>query len=541
MTWKGLVFVALKFPLGVASFAIVCATGFFSLVLLFAPLIVLVTTVTFFGWIVESPLQALPLVLIGAPAVLLSLHLYNGAAWLWALFARVMLGPSTVQLRERVDDLRDARARIIAAGDDERRRIERDLHDGAQQRLVALSLTLGLAESRLNDPAAAAPLIAQAREEARLAVQELRELASGIHPALLTDRGLGPGARGARRPRAGPHDGRRRARAPAPAARSRPPATSSPSEALTNVAKYAGAMSAGVSLAIEHGRVRLIVRDDGAGGADLNAGSGLRGLRDRVEALDGHLAHRLPARPRHDADRGDPAPMRRLAPPPPDLLVAGCGGGERIVETRQVAPFDRLEVSESVDVQVVPGDGREVRVAAGENVIDRVVTESSGGVLKIDIRDRGIVIGPDPLNDVEVAGPGVGARGAWTSRARATSRSRASTQQELELRVQGAGDVEASGTVDRLTATIQGAGDARLSQLRVRTARVVVQGAADAELNVSDELDVTVQGAGDVSYTRRPRRPLGHRGRRRPAPDRALKRETRAAARVSRRVLRGLA
>ncbi len=104
---------------------------------------------TFFGWIVESPLQALPLVLLGAPAVLLSLHLYNGMAWLWALFARVMLGPSTEQLRERVDDLRDARARIIAAADAERRRIERDLHDGAQQRLVALSLTLGLAESRL--------------------------------------------------------------------------------------------------------------------------------------------------------------------------------------------------------------------------------------------------------------------------------------------------------------------------------------------------------------------------------------------------------
>ena len=96
MTWKGLVFVALKFPLGVASFAIVCSAGFFSLVLLFSPLIVLGTTVTFFGWIVESPLQALPLTVIGIPAVLLALHLFNGAAWLWAIFARVMLGPSTV-------------------------------------------------------------------------------------------------------------------------------------------------------------------------------------------------------------------------------------------------------------------------------------------------------------------------------------------------------------------------------------------------------------------------------------------------------------
>jgi signal transduction histidine kinase len=288
MTWKGLVFVALKFPLGVASFAIVCGAGFFSLVLLFAPVIVLFTTVTFFGWIVESPLQALPLTVIGVPAVLLSLHLFNGMAWLWGIFARVMLGPSTVQLRERVDDLRDARARIIAAGDAERRRIERDLHDGAQQRLVALSLTLGLAESRINDPDAAAPLIAQAREEARLAVQELRELAGGIHPALLTDRGLEPALEALA------------ARAPVPTTvegvpeRRLPPQIEAAcyfvtSEALTNVAKYAGAMSASVSLAIEHGRVRLIVRDDGVGGADLNAGSGLRGLRDRVEALDGHL------------------------------------------------------------------------------------------------------------------------------------------------------------------------------------------------------------------------------------------------------------
>jgi hypothetical protein len=186
------------------------------------------------------------------------------------------------------------------------------------------------------------------------------------------------------------------------------------------------------------------------------------------------------------------------------LLVAGCGGGERTVETRPVEPYDRLEVSESIDVQVVPGDGREVRVAAGEHVIDRVETESSGGVLKLDIRDRGIVIGPDPLNDVSVQVPAsdlasvvVDGSGDVTLEGL--------DQEALELRVQGAGDVEASGSVDRLTAEIQGAGDARLSELRTRTARVVVQGAADAELNVSDELDVTVQGAADVSYTGNPR------------------------------------
>jgi hypothetical protein len=195
--------------------------------------------------------------------------------------------------------------------------------------------------------------------------------------------------------------------------------------------------------------------------------------------------------------------MRRLAPLLL-LLVAGCGGGERTVETRQVAPYDRLEVSESIDVQVVPGDGREVRVAAGEHVIDRVVTESSGGVLTIDIRDRGIVIGPDPLDDVSVQVPA-----SQLARVQIAGSGDVTLegvdQEALELHIEGAGDVEASGTVDRLTATIQGAGDARLSQLKARTARVEVQGAADAELSVSDELDVTVQGAADVTYIGDPR------------------------------------
>jgi signal transduction histidine kinase len=289
VTWKSLVFVALKFPLGVASIAATGFLGFVALVMLFAPLIVLITPVTVFGWIVTSFGQALPLTLIGIPAVLLVLHLTNGLAWLWALFARVMLGPSTVALHERVHDLRDARARIIAAADAERRRIERDLHDGAQQRLVALSLTLGMAESRLQaDPAAAAELIAQAREEAKLAVQELRELAGGIHPALLSERGLGPAleALAARAPVPTTVDG-------VPAQRLPPPVESAAyfvtAEALTNVAKYAGAMSAAVTLALDQGRLRLLVRDDGAGGADPLRGTGLRGLNDRVEALDGVL------------------------------------------------------------------------------------------------------------------------------------------------------------------------------------------------------------------------------------------------------------
>jgi signal transduction histidine kinase len=192
-------------------------------------------------------------------------------------------------LRTRVDDLRDARQRILAAADEERRRIERDLHDGAQQRLVAVTLTLRLAESRLvSDPASAALLLAQAREEAQLAIDELRELARGIHPALLSDRGLSAALEALA------------TRAPVPVQISGVPsdrlcesveacAYFVTAEALTNVAKYAQASAATVKVTVARGELVVEVADDGVGGATPDAGSGLRGLSDRVGALDGTL------------------------------------------------------------------------------------------------------------------------------------------------------------------------------------------------------------------------------------------------------------
>jgi signal transduction histidine kinase len=192
-------------------------------------------------------------------------------------------------LRERLEIVRDARQRIIDAADAERRRIERDLHDGAQQRQVAVAVTLGLAESRIaTDPEAAARLVAQAREEAQLAVKELRELAHGIHPALLSERGLGPAidALAARAPVPVQVTG-------VPEGRLRPAVEAAAyyvtAEALTNVAKYAHASAAFVHLSIADHRLRLQVGDDGRGGADLDAGTGLRGLSDRVDALEGTL------------------------------------------------------------------------------------------------------------------------------------------------------------------------------------------------------------------------------------------------------------
>jgi signal transduction histidine kinase len=290
VTWKSLVFVGLKFPAGVAAFAIIVALGFVAGVLAASPGIVALTPVTFFGWVIETPAEAVPMVPAGLLGLLLLLNLINGMAWLAALIARVMLGPSTVQLRDRVDDLRHARARIIEAADAERRRLERDLHDGAQQRLVALALTLGVAEAKLKkDPASVGPLLASAREEARQAVQELRELARGLHPALLSDRGLGPAldALAARAPVPVTVTGVPEDRLPPPVEAAAYFVTA---ESLTNVAKYAEASAARVRLGVEQGLLHLDVSDDGVGGADLMGGTGLRGLRDRVEALDGQLS-----------------------------------------------------------------------------------------------------------------------------------------------------------------------------------------------------------------------------------------------------------
>ncbi|HEX8101168.1 MAG TPA: sensor histidine kinase [Solirubrobacteraceae bacterium] len=199
------------------------------------------------------------------------------------------------ELRARIEELRRSRARLVEAADAERRRLERDLHDGAQQRLVALALNLRLARSRVEkDPAAAAELLDESREELAHATAELRELARGIHPAILTERGLGP-AVGALASRAGvpvevgalPGE-----RLPAPIEAA---AYFVVSEAITNVDRYARAAHASVTVERVNGHVVVEVRDDGVGGADPAAGTGLRGLADRVAALDGRLEVRSPA------------------------------------------------------------------------------------------------------------------------------------------------------------------------------------------------------------------------------------------------------
>jgi signal transduction histidine kinase len=191
-------------------------------------------------------------------------------------------------LRARVEELRVSRVRIVEAADAARRRLERDLHDGAQQQLVSLALDLRLLKSRVRDTEAE-PLVDSLAERLAVALADLRELARGIHPAILTDRGLGPAIEAlASRvpvPVECEVDVHERLSGPIEAA-----AYFVVAEALTNIVKYANATKARVTIRRAADVVTVEVDDDGAGGARIGRGSGLRGLQDRLSALDGTLS-----------------------------------------------------------------------------------------------------------------------------------------------------------------------------------------------------------------------------------------------------------
>ena len=209
--------------------------------------------------------------------------------------------------RQEQEQLRASRARIVQAADAARHRIERDLHDGAQQRLVSVSLAVGLARKALKDgrTSSAAKQLRSIETELDQALEELRDLARGIHPAVLTERGL-PDAL---------ENLAVRSRVPveieeAPQGRLSPHVEAAVyyvvAEALTNVAKYARARVASVRVTRRDGYVVAEVEDDGVGGADTADGSGLRGLVDRVEALDGELSI--------DSPKGGPTILRATIP-----------------------------------------------------------------------------------------------------------------------------------------------------------------------------------------------------------------------------------
>jgi signal transduction histidine kinase len=207
------------------------------------------------------------------------------------LVVRGLLGPSRGnELADQVTRIEASRVAAVDSAEAERRRIERDLHDGAQQRLVALAMDLGMARERFDqDPEQTRRLVAEAHEEAKAALGELRDLVRGFHPAILEDRGLDAALSSVV------------ARSPVPVrldvdVRERPsPSVESAAyyivtETLTNIAKHSGATSARVSIARRGDRLAIDVSDNGRGGADSAQGTGLRGLEERVQALGGWMS-----------------------------------------------------------------------------------------------------------------------------------------------------------------------------------------------------------------------------------------------------------
>ncbi|MEV4417514.1 histidine kinase [Catellatospora sp. NPDC049609] len=230
--------------------------------------------------------------LCAAGFILLPLSAYPITAWAGAraAVARAVLAPADTDL---VEVLR-SRERLVDGFDSERRRIERDLHDGAQQRLVALSVTLGLARLKLADGHEAAPLLDDARQQTALALAELRELIRGVHPQILSDRGLAAAIRdvAGRSPVPVELDLRLDGRLPAPVEVT---AYFAVNEALANVARHSGAASGRVAAWTQDRRLVLEISDDGAGGADPGRGTGLTGLADRAATVGGRLLLASPA------------------------------------------------------------------------------------------------------------------------------------------------------------------------------------------------------------------------------------------------------
>jgi len=261
-------------------------------VLLVPVLVALLTD--WYGYGLFWPLDTVGEALLVLPQGVILLSLGLSAApwlvWLNAEFDRLFLGPTqTAQLRQRVERLTVTRADIFDAQAAELRRIERDLHDGAQARLVSLSMNIGLAEELLRrDPAAAEQLLAEARESSGHALTELRSLVRGIHPPVLAERGLEGAvqALALATPMKVDVDVALPGRPETPVESA---AYFAVAEALANAAKHSGARVAWVKMAYHAGKLRTTVGDNGSGGADPARGSGLRGIERRLAAFDGTM------------------------------------------------------------------------------------------------------------------------------------------------------------------------------------------------------------------------------------------------------------
>ncbi|WP_338071055.1 sensor histidine kinase [Actinomadura bangladeshensis] len=298
-TWKDLVYLAALFPVTLVEFVVSAAVWGATAMTLFFPVVVAASggaeiNFGFVSYWAGNPLEAVAVMPLGLVFLALAMYVTRAMAIGRTVFAALLLGPSpaqaeNVELRRRTEHLRASRARGVDAAEFERRRIERDLHDGAQQRLLAVAMDIGRARAKLDeDPEGARALIEQAHAGTKEAISELRDLARGIYPAILTDRGLDPALSGL----AG--------RAPVPVEVNvdlpeRPPAAVESiayfivAESLANVAKYARATQVSVRVAREDRWVVVEVIDNGVGGAVARPEGGLSGLADRAATIDGML------------------------------------------------------------------------------------------------------------------------------------------------------------------------------------------------------------------------------------------------------------
>ncbi len=294
--WKEVLYMVILLPMSVVGAVVVLLAWSGSLTLLTLPLTIRLMPgeIARFGFFdVHTGWQVAAAGAAGVLGLLIAPWVSRGWATVDLVMGGGLLGRSAIdeieELEERVDTLVVSRSHAVEIAEAERRRIERDLHDGAQQRLVALAMDLGMAREKMDsDPDQAKALVTEAHQEAKRAIVELRDLARGIHPVALGDRGL----RGALPELA--------ARSSLPVdvtveLRDRPTPSIEGmayfivSESLANAVKHARATSASVRVEQVGERLRIDVTDNGVGGARPANGSGLRGLADRAESVDGHF------------------------------------------------------------------------------------------------------------------------------------------------------------------------------------------------------------------------------------------------------------